>query len=273
MTKEFDAKRTIRLVDFLGPVGVFGLFVGLWYLAAYQLVPHNFAPNGTIILVPPPHRLWEDMGNQWPVIWRATLLTAKVSLLGLSLAFVIGVISAVTMSQARWIEKSFYPYLIALQAVPILAITPLIGNTFGTNFRSRILVTIIIAIFPIVSNTLFGLTSVEQNQHDLLTLNGAGRFKRLFKLQFPAAMPSIFTGLGISAGLSVIGAVVADFFFNRGDPGIGYRIVLYSRELKPGRMFVSSIMAIILGISIFVFFEFLKKRVVGHWHTATRTNN
>ena len=112
-----------------------------------------------------------------------------------------------------------YPYAVVLQTIPILAIVPLIGFAFGFNFRSRVLVCVLIALFPIITNTLFGLLSVDHGQHDLFTLHGVGRWQRLWKLQFPAALPNIFTGLRISAGLSVIGAVVGDFFFVQGPPG------------------------------------------------------
>ena len=95
---------------------------------------------------------------------------------------------------------------------------PVIGFAFGFNFRSRVLVCVLIALFPIITNTLFGLLSVDHGQHDLFTLHGAGRWKRLWKLQFPTAPPNIFTGLRISAGSSVIGAVVGDFFFVQGPP-------------------------------------------------------
>ena len=124
---------------------------------------------------------------------------------------------AILMSQAKWVERSFYPYAVALQTVPILALTPLIGQFFDYNFRSRVIVCVIISLFPIIANTLFGLLSADQGHHDLFRLHGAGRWTRLWKLQFPGALPAIFTGLRISAGLSVIGAIVGDFFFRRGD--------------------------------------------------------
>ena len=256
--------------DFLGPVAVLGLFFGFWYLIAYQFVDNNFGANGSINLVPPPHRVLEDMGAEWPKILQATWLTTRTALIGLAITIVLGVWIAVVMSQARWVEKAFYPYLIALQATPILALTPLIASVLGENFRSRVTVVILIALFPIVANTLFGLTSVEQNQHDLMTLAGVSRLKRLVKLQFPAALPPIFTGLEISAGLSVIGAIVGDFFFQRGDPGLGLKIQKYYRDLHPGRMFVSSFMAVFLGIAVFLTFRALGRRMVGHWHAATR---
>ncbi len=90
----------------------------------------------------------------------------------------------------------------------------------------------IIAVFPMIANTLFGLQSASAAAHDLFTLNKATRWQRLLKLQFPAAVPSIFTGLRNAAGLSVIGAIVGDFFFQQGAPGIGGLLRVYTQRLQ-----------------------------------------
>ena len=119
-----------------------------------------------------------------------------------------------------------------------------------------------------VANTLFGLQSVDQEHHDLFTLHGAGRLTRLWKLQFPTALPSIFTGLRISAGLAVIGAIVADFFFKQGNPGIGILIDRYQSRLQSEQMVGAIILSSLLGIVVFWFFGFLARRVVGGWHES-----
>ncbi len=115
----------------------------------------------------------------------------------------------------------------------MLAIVPLIGSVFGGGLVSRILVCVMISIFPIVTNTLFGLTSVDPAQHDLFTLRRASSRTRLWRLQFPAAMPAIFTGFRISAGLSVVGAVVGEQFFREGDkPGIGVVVEQFRQKAR-----------------------------------------
>ena len=265
-----------------GPVTVFGLFVGFWYFGHHVLMSEQRK-----FLVPPPH----DVVNQAFLTWNIErgggggsrtggglkpLLdglwsSSQVAALGLFIAILIGFALATVMSQASWIQNSFWPFLIALQAMPILAFVPLIGSIFGFDFWSRVLVCILIALFPIVANTLFGLISVDKGYHELMTLNGAGRMTRLFKLQYPAAMPSIFTGLQISAGLSVVGAVVGDFFFRQGEPGLGRLINTYQASLENEQMFGAVIVSALLGIVVFVFFGWLGRRIVGHWH-ETRSN-
>ena len=130
------------------------------------------------------------------------------------------------------------------------------------------LVCVLIALFAIIADTLFGLRSVEQDHHDLFTLQGAGRLTRLWKLQFPAAMPAVFTGLRVSAGLSVIGAIVGDFFFKQGEPGTGVLIDLYRSRLPSEQMFAAIILSSLFGVLVFWFFGFLARRVVGGWHES-----
>ncbi len=264
------ATRRSRL-ERLGPVAVFGLFIGLWYLISLWAIEAVF--NKPKFLVPPPHEvLYESYlenakvrGEMLGGVW----LSAQVAFIGLSIAIVLGMSLAVLMSRARWIERSLFPYAVVLQATPILAFVPLISSFLGFNRTSRIFVCVVISLFPIIANTLFGLLSADAGQHDLFTLHGAGRFKRLVKLQLPAAMPSIFTGFRISAGLSVIGAVVGDFFFRQGEAGIGRLIDVYrSRDDNP-EMYGAVILAGLLGISVFWLFGLLNKLAVGRWHQTT----
>ena len=270
--------RRARLTRITGPVIVFGCFVGTWYLAHYVLMSENRR-----FLVPPPHAVVQEafltgsvdggtatlatsagggLSDQLEALW----LSAQVALLGLSIAIVIGIALATLMSQAKWVEQAIYPYLVALQAIPILAFVPRIGVLWGFEFRSRVLVCVIIALFPIVANTLFGLLSVDRSHRELMTLHGASRLRQLRTLQFPAAMPAIFTGLQISAGLAVIGAIVGDFFFRQGQPGIGQLIDRYRASLAYEQMYGSVILAAVLGIVVFWFFGWLGRRVVGAWY-------
>ncbi len=197
--------------------------------------------------------------------------TSYAAFVGLAITIVLGMALAVFMAQAVWAERSIYPYLVALQATPVLAIVPIIYSVFGGGMSSRIYVCVMISLFPIVTNTLFGLTSVDASQHDLFTLRNAGRFTRLFKLQFPAAMPAIFTGFRISAGLSVIGAIVGEQFFRQAQtPGIGIVRGQSRPPLRYPPMYGGLLVAAALGISVFFVFSWIGRLVVGHWHEATR---
>ena len=248
------------------PAAVFAVSLAVWYGVSYLLLDSRRR-----FLVPPPHdviqvsfldpfNLRELLGALW--------LSTRVAFTGLAIAIVLGLALAVAMNRAKWIERSLYPYAVLTQTIPILAMVPLFGFWFGFGAFSRVLVVVLFAIFPIVANTLFGLQSVDQEHHDLFTLHGAGRGTRLWKLEFPTALPSIFTGLRIAAGLAVIGAIVADFFFKQGDPGIGILIDRYQSRLQSEQMVGAIILSSLLGIVVFWFFGFLAHRVVGGWHES-----
>jgi NitT/TauT family transport system permease protein len=256
-----------RWLSFWGlPFLVLLAMTGLWYGVSYLLLD----PDRRFLL-PPPHDVFQvafldryNLADLLDALW----LSTRVAFLGFAVAIVIGVALAIAMSQARWIERSLYPYAVMTQTIPILACVPLFGLWFGYSFPSRTLVVVIFAIFPIIANTLFGLQSVQQEHHDLFTLHSASRYTRLWKLQFPAALPAIFTGLRIAAGLAVIGAIVGDFFFRQGEPGIGILIDRYQSRLQSEQMVAAILLSSLLGIVVFWFFGFLAQRVVGSWHES-----
>lgn len=259
------ARRRGRWLGFWGPPFViFLIFLGVWYLYSYVVldVDRRF-------LLPPPQDVIQvgllDADNRAELL-RALGLSAGVALTGLLIAIVIGMSMAILMSQARWIERSLYPYAVVLQCIPILALVPLIGFWFEFGYTSRLIVCVMIALFPIISSTFFGLQSADRDQHDLFTLRGAGRLTRLWRLQLPAALPAILTGFQVSATLSVIGAIVGDFFFKQGDSGIGILIDLYRARLQSEQMFAAVFLASVLGVTVFWFFGFLARRLVGGWH-------
>lgn len=243
------------------PIGFLAAIVGVVYALHYALGDRAF-------LLPEPHVVFGKLVDERtaPDIWEALWNTTTVALTGLALAIVIGVVWAIGMNLARSVERTLFPYAVLLQAIPILAITPIIGFWFGYDFPSRVVVCILIALFPMVSNTLFGLQSVDRAHKELFQLQKASRWTILTKLELPTALPAIFAAMRISAGLSVVGAIVGDFFFQRGTPGIGALIAKYSARLNSAEMFASVLVAALLGVAIFLFFGWLGRRAVGKWY-------
>ncbi|MDL9948652.1 ABC transporter permease [Gordonia sp. ABSL11-1] len=247
----------------VGPLVVLLLVVAAWYMVSYAILD-----PARRFLMPPPHEVITDglLGDAAPEMWEALGRTATVALTGLAIAAVIGIAWAVIMSQSRMMENALFPYAVVLQCIPILALVPLVGFWFGFGFSARVFVCVLIALFPIVSNTLFGLRSVDRQMRDLFALHHPGRLTILRKLEFPAATPAIFAGLRISAGLSVVGAIVGDFFFKQGNPGIGILIDNYRSRLQSPELFASIVLASLLGVAVFWFFGWLGDRMVGRWY-------
>ncbi|GAA4111992.1 ABC transporter permease [Nocardioides fonticola] len=250
----------------LPPLGVLGVIVAIWYGVHSILGEKAF-------LLPTPGEVWSggyaDAATRQQII-DGLIQTSEVTLTGLAIAAGIGMVWAVAMASAKWVERSMYPYAVLLQTIPILAIVPLIGVWFGYEFKARVVVTVMIALFPMVANTLFGLQSVERSQLELFRLQKAGRMTVLAKLTFPAALPAIFVGLRTSAGLAVVGAIVGDFFFQRGTPGLGSLLSTYARLLSYDKLFATIFVAAALGIAVFALFGLLSRLFVGRWYEAAR---
>jgi NitT/TauT family transport system permease protein len=254
-----------RLALNLGPpLALFGVFVGLAYLVSYVILN----PERRWLL-PPPHEIVKNgflngrnLHQQLTALWD----TAQVSIVGLLIAFGIGVTVALVMSQAKWIERSLYPYAVLVQVTPILAIVPLIATWFGYDFTARVVVCVLIAVFPIITNTLHGLLTVDSELHDLFRLHHAGRIKRLVKLQMPHAVPDVFVGLRVSAGLSVIGAIVGEFFFRQGTPGLGRLLDVYRAYLQTDLMMSALLFCVALGLASFLVVGFAGRQLTKNWY-------
>ncbi|MFZ8875782.1 MAG: ABC transporter permease [Ilumatobacteraceae bacterium] len=248
------------------------LVLGAFVIAGWYGISYGLLDERRRFLLKPPHEVLAQGFLDWPTfsemlsgLWSST----QVAMIGLVISIAIGFLFATVMSQAKTIERAVFPFMVTLQAIPILAIVPLISFWWGTGQRSRIIVCVIISLFPIIVNTLFGLQSAERGMHDLFTLHHADRVTRLRKLMFPAALPAIFAGLRISAGLSVIGAIVGDFFFGRGDVGIGQLLRRYANQLMGEELLAAVILSSALGVTVFMTFGWLQNIAIGKWHETS----
>ena len=251
----------------LPPLVTLLVFLGGWYLISYGLLSEDRR-----FLLPPPHAVIQvsflDSYNRADIL-RALWLSTWIAALGLLISIVIGMTVAIAMSQARWVERSLYPYAVILQCIPTLAMVPVIGFWFDFGLTSRLIVTVLISLFPIISSTLFGLQSAERGQHELFTLHRSSRVTRLWRLQLPAALPAVLTGFQVAATLAVVGSVVGDFFFKQGDAGIGVLIDLYRARLQSEQLFGAALAASLLGVVAFSSFGLLNRVVTGGWYGAT----
>lgn len=234
-----------------------------WYAVSYLVLTQERR-----FLLPPPHEAFATLGSAqaWSTMLPAFARTAAVALAGLGIAVVLGVAWAVLMSQWALLERVLYPYAVIVQTVPMLALVPLLGIWLGYGPEARIVICVFIALFPMISNTLFGLQSASAEAHDVLTLHRATRWQRLVKLELPAAVPSMFTGLRTSAGLAVIGAIGADFYFQEGTPGIGGLLRVYTQRLQTEELFTAVTLTSLFGVAVFLIFAAADRLVVGRWY-------
>ena len=182
-----------------------------------------------------------------------------------------GVALAILFTRSRFIEMSLAPYVVTLQVTPVVAIAPLILIWVGfenTN-RAMIIIAWIVAFFPILTNTLLGIRSVDNGLHQIMQLSGAKWWQTLIYLELPAALPSILTGAKISGGLALIGAVVAEFVAGSGtSTGLAWRIIEAGNRLEIATMFAALTLLSILGIVIYYAHSLVEWILLRRWHES-----
>lgn len=248
---------------FVAPIIVGIVMLALWEAVVRAAEIPPYVLPGPILVA---KTLWTD----WPTLWPALVITLEITLQALIAAVVVGVLLAVLFSLSRWIELSFFPYAIILQVTPIVAIAPLIIAWVDDVNLSLLICAWLVAFFPILSNTVLGLRSVDRNLLDLFELYGAGRWRTLVDLRLPAALPYFLGGLRISGGLALIGAVVAEFVAGSGgrESGLAYRILESGYQLKIPRMFAALVLISLAGIAIYLLLSLLSHLLLRRWHES-----
>ena len=226
-----------------------------------------------VFILPAPSLILAALVDNFTALMAALWVTVKVTLLAFVWAVATAVSLAIVFTRARLIEMALYPYVITLQVTPVVAIAPLILIWVGFDNVSRALVIIawLVAFFPMLTNTVQGLRSVDPQLHDLMTLSGASWWQRLIYLELPAALPAMLTGAKISGGLALIGAVVAEFVAGSGtSTGLAWRIIETGNRLEIATMFASLALLSALGIFLFYLLSFCEWLLLHRWHESFR---
>ncbi|WP_416457108.1 ABC transporter permease subunit [Pseudomonas sp. LFS022] len=193
-------------------------------------------------------------------------MTLKITFLSFALAVVIGTLAAFVFVQSRVVEASLFPYAILLQVTPVVAIAPLIIIWCSDTTLALVICATLVAIFPIIANTVLGLRSVNPGLLNLFHLNRASRWQVLLRLRIPSALPCFFAGLRIASGLALIGAVVAEFVAGTGGTGAGlaYQILQAGFQLNIPRLFAALVLIALTGVALFsLMIELLSESLEG----------
>lgn len=254
----------------LAPLGLGIVLVATWeFLVWYWAVPK--------FVLPAPSLIAQSFAQDYATLFGSLWITLKITVLAFLIALVAGVALATLFAQSEIVEMSLFPYAVILQVTPIVSIAPLILIWVGLDNieRALLILATIVAFFPILSNMILGLRSVDHNLRNLFDLYGASRWQRLTELQFPSALPYLLGGMRISGGLALIGAVVAEFVAGSGTgTGLAWRIVESANRLNIPRMFAALLMLSLLGIAIFLVLTALQTFLLRRWHeSAIRREN
>jgi NitT/TauT family transport system permease protein len=258
-----SAGRFLRLGRSAAPFAVGTVLLALWEIVVrVNGIPPYILPGPLAVAA----SLWTD----GPSLLGSLLVTLRVTLAALAAAAILGGAIALLFSLSRILELSLFPYAVILQVTPIVAIAPLIIIWVREPFLALLVCAWIVAFFPIVANTTVGLNSADRNLLALFRLYGASRGQTLRHLKLPTALPYFLTGLRISGGLALIGAVVAEFVAGTGgaETGLAFRILEAGYRLAIPRLFAALFLLSLTGIVIYLVLDFLSRLLLRHWHES-----
>jgi NitT/TauT family transport system permease protein len=258
------ARHRETMLRILIPISVVIALILLWQvLVMVTGVPQYILPGPGAVA----GALVKDWGTLSPALW----VTTKITMAALGLALIGGVGIAIFLVQSKWIETAFYPIAVILQVTPIVAIAPLILIYAPTTQVALLICAFLVAFFPILSNMVQGLKSVDHNLLNLFDLYGASRFQTLLYLKLPASLPYFMTGLKIGGGLSLIAAVVAEFAAGSAGAGSGlaFRLLEAQYRLNIPRLFAALILLSLLGVVIFGITTFIAWLSLHRWHESS----
>ncbi|SFJ04098.1 ABC transporter permease [Albimonas pacifica] len=266
-------RRVEKIASWVLPAAVIllALFLWHWTVVANE-IPHYILPG--------PGLVGEALVANAATLFDSWVITIQTTALALLAAVAGGVGLAVLFNQSRFAEMAFYPFAVILQVTPVVAVAPLILIyvtdldlglfVIPEKVLGMLIVAWIVAFFPILSNSTLGLRSADHNLRDLFSIYGATRWQRLRYLQIPAALPYFLGGLRIAGGLSLIGAVVAEFVAGTGGMGSGlaFRILEANYRLKTDLAFAALILIALTGVLIFALLSFLSHALLHKWHES-----
>jgi len=223
-------------------------------------------------ILPGPSAVFSILIQDGGSLYRALMVTLRICFSALALASLSAFSLAFLFAQSRLVERAFFPFAVILQVTPIIAIAPFLLIYLPTSDLAVIVCAAIVAFFPILANTLHGLISVDRGHLDLFRLYRASPWQILWKLRLPTALPEIMTGLRIAGGLSLIGAVAAEFVAGSAGVGSGlaWRLLEAGYRLEIPRMFAALFLLAATGVAIFGLSSLLSWLVLRRWHETPR---
>lgn len=249
---------------------------GPWLLPALALVAavvlwHFIVTLNSIppYVLPGPGLVWQTLVADRELLAASLFVTLKTTALALAISTILGILFAILLASSRLAEYTLFPFAVILQVTPLIAIAPILLIYMEPN-TAVLVCACIVAFFPVLSNTVLGLNSIDPNLRDLFTLHKAGWLQTLLRLRIPTALPYFLGGLRIAGGLALIGAVAAEIaagVAGRGS-GLAYRIVESGYRLNVPRMFAALFLISIAGVAIFTILNVVQYLALRRWHES-----
>ena len=245
---------------------VFAFALLLAFVGAWQLVAS--LPGVDNLTLASPAETWRALRTDHALLISNMWVTLEEVALGLGIAIVAGVGSAVTMHLYRPLRDAAYPLLVASQAIPIVVLAPLFVLAFDYGIGPKLAIVALICFFPLTVNVLDGLRSVDPELLKLMRTLRASRLATLVKVELPAALPVLFSGLRIAASVSVIGAVFGEWA--GADRGLGRLVLIGNNQLQTPRVYAGVVILTLMALALFVLVT-LAERVAVPWNRGDET--
>jgi putative hydroxymethylpyrimidine transport system permease protein len=200
-------------------------------------------------LLPPPTAIAQALVRDRALLWGHGLTTASETLLGLLAAVVVGVVLGAALAASPLLSRALSPLVVGSQAVPIVAIAPLLVIWFGYGLLPKVLVTALVAFFPIAIAWSDGLRATDRDLLSLVAASGAGRWRQFWLVAAPGALPALWSGVRIGASVAVIGAVFGELVGSSG--GLGYLMTRSMATFQTDRVFAALVVLAALALAIY----------------------
>lgn len=243
-------------------VVLFVAVVGGWELAVRAFaVPKIVLPTPSSVAL----AIWQGVGEG--DMLKHFGVTFYETLAGFVLGSAFGLVLGALIGQFALLERTLYPYVVAFQTLPKVAIAPIIVIWFGYGVSSKVVITATIAFFPLLANTIVGLRAVPAEQIELMVAFTASRWQIFWKARLPQALPYIFVGLDVAIVLSVIGAIVGEFV--GAQAGLGYLILQRNFNMDMAGVFAILVILSAMGIGLHMLVNAIQRRVVFWMESAS----
>lgn len=207
--------------------------------------------------LPAPLLIGREFITVWPTFYPHLMSTLFLSVIGFVIGATVGLIVAMILHLFKNIRKTFYPFLILSQNIPIIVLAPLLVIWFGFGALPKFIIITLACFFPIAISTLSGFQQTDRNLTYYMKMMGASKSQMFWKLELPDAVPSIFSGLKIAATYSVMAAVVSEWL--GAQEGIGVFMTIATSSYKTPQVFVAIIITMLLSLAFFSFVLLLEK--------------
>ncbi len=220
------------------------------------------------ISLPLPHEILSGGWKARELLWRGALITMRAAIIGFLLAGTVGYALALFLVSARWIKDGFYPWVLVFQMTPVVIIAPIINIWITDEVAAITSVAFIIGFFPVVANSVAGLTLVDRNLEELMTSFNATKLQEILFLRIPSSLPFYLTGLRIAATLAPIGAITGDVLVGSGGSsggGLGYLVYVFKSQVKISELFATALTACLLGFLFIGSVNFVRRALLKNW--------